>query len=116
MDIGFANNQTWVWSLNLSEWALLYDLSLASFEMQIRDGGLNDVIQYRWRTGETVHGRIDYEPASKLLISRAPYADMKAIPGKTYNYDLQMSFPAGNPIIVKLFARGDVTINQGVTR
>ncbi|VFU07949.1 hypothetical protein [Methylocella tundrae] len=118
MDLAFANNQSWIWTVSLSQWALLYDLTQATFRMQMRAAAGDTLVIYRWSSNpaDMARGLLSYEPSSKLLTSTAPYADMAQIAAATNVYDLQAQLPVPNPAMVKIFTGGALSFSSGVTR
>jgi hypothetical protein len=121
MNLAFINNQTFIWTVMLTQWQLLYGslLAGASFAMQIRSNAGSSIAEYSWSSAPSAgQGTIIYQPSSGALIMRASYPDMLRVPDGTYVYDLQMnvSVPSLADPLVKDFTSGTIVIGVGVTR
>lgn len=120
-DLTFRNNQVFILVYNMSQWALLYDLTSATFQMQIRSDAGSGLPLYSFasfvRAG--IRGSITYEPISQLLTATATYADVRGyLQAGVYVHDLTLEFDdpiSGAPIIIRDVAAGSLTVTDGVT-
>lgn len=94
---------------SIAAWAAIYDLSAASFRMQVRspDASGGEIKL----SASTADGRITYEPTTHLLTIHVSQRDIAHIVG-AYPYDVRVE---GLAEPIPLFG-GTITFEQGVTR
>ena len=120
VNLRFRRNQNFFLPFDMSLWAALFDLTKGVFRLQIRTTDVDPVIIYSFDNIAGPQGAIVYQPATKLLIITAPYADMmRVLFAGSFVYDLQYVLPGygdNPPVIVRDMAYGALTVVNGVTK
>lgn len=106
------NNSPFIWSQDLTNWAAVYPLSTAVFEMQIRNPAASNIVALAFSSnpaGLTL-GAITF--SVNIFMAQAPLSAVKNLSG---NYEFDFGFiPLGGSFI--RIDGGTVTFQQGVTR
>lgn len=105
------NNERFQWSQNLTAWAGFYDLSLATFRMQIRPDPDNANVLLEFATGGT-DAVIIYDNTSHIMVATAPVAKVQNLK-LSYAFDFGFTMPGGE---FERIDGGTIEFKQGVTR
>jgi|GEM_PF-3718804 len=106
-----ANNATFRFSRDLSDFAATYPVASGVIRMQARLSPSAPLI-YEWSSANVSGGVVAFDPSTNLAVFAAPECDMAAMLG-TLVYDARLELPSG--VCVPLFS-GWICWTPGVTR
>jgi hypothetical protein len=115
MDLGAFNNDRFQLTLDLTNWALVVDLTAGAFKMHIRSQASSPTALLDFQSGGSTAQPdcvIGYSTTTHLAVMRAPVARVAAM-GGVLSWDFGFQ-PTGQDFI--RFDGGAITLSQGVTR
>ena len=105
------NNELFLWPQNLALWAEIYDLSLATFRLQIRTSPDSASVVLEFVTGGT-DAAIIYDSETHIMTAVAPVSKIQNLK-LSYVFDFGFTMPGRDFVRID---GGPITFKQGVTR
>jgi hypothetical protein len=112
VNLRVANNVTFRFLRDLSNFAADYPIAEGVIRMQARLSPSDPVPIYEWSSANVSGGVVAFDPATNLAVFAAPARDMAALQGP-FVYDARLELPGG--VCVPLFS-GRLVMTAGVTR
>ena len=111
MDAVYANNQSFVWTLDFSQVEAAWpSLATATIRMQIKTNSTDATPLYEWVSGGSVAGTVNYNSVTEAAQFTAPQAGLAAVLGAKF-FDIRVESSAGEFVV----AAGTLTFAAGVT-
>ena len=105
------NNERFQWSQNLTAWAEIYNLALATFRMHVRPDPTSSNVLIEFVTGGA-DAVILYDNTSHIMVASAPISKVQNLKS-TYAFDFGFTMPGGE---FERIGGGTIEFKQGVTR